>query len=193
MSPSQAGTIPSKKTFIKRKAPPDAASQPATSTRAPIPLPPSDRVLRDINSQPLATPGIGLQNGNPRQTTSDDARRFTDKQKAQLFPEVLNENGLMKKRYFKMQEAEQKTREQLQAARQLIEDLKFEAQQRHDNVLHQPIERPSITKEEAVHIRLTSTREILGLQQRGEGPCQGALDQRRNVEGQVVEAVAHNR
>jgi hypothetical protein len=42
--------------------------------------------------------------------------------------------------------------------------MKVQAQQMQDDRVYHPIERPSITKEEAVNIRLTSTREVLGLQ-----------------------------
>jgi hypothetical protein len=71
--------------------------------------------LRDINSQPQAILAKGPKDAS-RPTGSNNAQQFTDKQKAQLFPEVLNENGMTKKKYLRLREAEQKTREQLQAA-----------------------------------------------------------------------------
>lgn len=40
----------------------------------------------------------------------------------------------------------------------------MEAKRRRDAQIYRPIERPCITKEEAVNIRLTATRELLGLQ-----------------------------
>lgn len=42
--------------------------------------------------------------------------------------------------------------------------MEIEAKRRKDAQMYRPIERPCITKEDAVNVRLTATRDLLGLQ-----------------------------
>lgn len=45
-----------------------------------------------------------------------------------------------------------------------ILQMEMEAKRRKDAQMYRPIERPCITKEDTVNVRLTATRDLLGLQ-----------------------------
>lgn len=103
---------------IKRKKPVESSSQPAPSTRPPMPLPPADkpsndRALREIRSQPRVGRQAASQTDagqilRPRATVE---KGYSDKQKVQLFPIVCDEVKQMKERSARLAEERRKVDE----------------------------------------------------------------------------------
>ncbi|KAJ9096486.1 hypothetical protein QFC20_006429 [Naganishia adeliensis] len=164
--------------YAKRTKPVEASSQPAPSKRPPLPLPPAektsnDRVLRESNIQ-LRVDHESHSNSNAVQNLRPRAvveKTYSDKQKAQLFSVVCDEMKQLKQKSSRLTEERRKVdedrvklAEDLREAKYHILQMEIEAQRRRDAQIYRPIERPCITKEETVNIRLTGTRELLGLQ-----------------------------